>query len=237
MSEINFLRKLWSNKAEDLVHIQFQKFSKGEFKNKSVISASLSKEKYKISATYEFSNEFVMALAEKILEKKTTVTGVIISTRDLSDEISFKEKKQFMGVKQYIIDAEMSGKEIITLCNKLPSSFFALSFKTDDSELKIKTKSPKSAKPSTKGDSKPAPDFCKITTTDNKLAEDILFDVDIKNFKKADICHTFIIKEIILPKNESDPSKMRELAKRKGVIIRKLVVDGKESVEEKDFTA
>lgn len=237
MEEGNFLRKIWSNKIDELVHLQFQKFSKGEFKGKALISSSFSKDTYKISTTAEFANELVRAVAGKLGDKKTRVTGAIISTRDLSSEISFKDKKQFMGIKQYVIDTEMSGKEILALCDKLHSAFFALSFKTDGTELKIKAKAPKSAKPSSRGEAKKAPDFCKIITTDKKIAEDILFDLDMNNSKKVDIEHTFLIKEIIIPKNEKDPSKMREMAKRKGIIIRKVLLDGKEIIKEKEFTA
>ncbi len=235
--DYNFIKKIWNNGIDNIVRLQFQKFSRGEFKNRALISASLSKNIYKILTTYEFANELVRVLAEKLGDKKTKVTGAIISTRDLSNELKFKDKKQFMGVKQYLIDSEMSGKEILDVCNKIPSSFIALSFNAVDSELKIKAKAPKSAKPSSKGDSKPVPDFCKLITTDKNLVKDILFDIDIDNFKKAEINHTFFIKEIILPKNEKDPIKIRELAKRKGTIIRKVIVDGKESIKEKEFIA
>ncbi len=235
--DYNFIKKIWDNETDNLVHIQFQKFSRGEFKNRALILASLSKNIYKILTTHEFANGFVRALAEKLGDKKTRVTGAIISTRDLSNEIKFKDKKQFMGVKQYLVDGEMSGKEIVEIIDKIPSSFIALSFKIDDSELKIKAKAPKSAKPSSKGELNPVPDFCKLITTDKTLVRDILFDMDIDNFKKAEINHAFLIKEIILPKNEEDPAKIRELAKRKGTIIRKVIVDGKESFKEKEFIA
>ena len=237
MKDINFLKKVWDNNIDELVHLQFQKFSKGEFRYKALISASSSKDAYKILTTYEFANEFVRALAEKLGDKKTKVTGAIISTKDLSNDVKFKDKKQFMGVKQYIIDAEMSGKEILDFCNKLPNSFMALSFKTEDSELKTKAKAPKSAKPSSKGEAKPNSNFCKLITEDRELVKNILFDLDIGNLKKAEIEHTFLINEIIYPKNETEPSRIREMAKRKGIIIRKIIVDGKESVREKDFTA
>jgi len=55
--------------------------------------------------------------------------------------------------------------------------------------------------------------------------------------KKAKISHTFLIEEIILPQGEKDFSKIREMTKRKGKIIRKMEIDGKESQEEKGFEA
>lgn len=235
MGDINFIHKIWDNKADVSVHLQFQKFSKGEFKNKAVIKASVSSGKTKIHTTSEFANEFVMAVAEKLGSKKTSVRGIIVSTRNLEGELDFQSKKQFMGIRQYVIDAEISGDKIIELCNKFSSSFMALSFDADDTQLKIKPKAPKSAKPPVKEEIGPKADFCKLTTTDNGLVKDILFDVD--DFKKAEISHTFIIKEIILPKNVSDPVKIREMAEKKGIIIRKINIDGKESIREKEFTA
>lgn len=243
MKSLNFLKKVWDDNIDDIVHLQFQKFSKGEFKNKALISASASKDSYKILTTYEYANEFVRALAEKLGDKKAKVTGIIVSTLNLKENPEFHkilahcEVKQFMGVKQFKISQEFTGKEITDLLDKFPKAFFALSFKTEESELKIKAKAPKSAKPSSKGDAKPNYNFCKLITEDRELVKNILFDLDIDNLKKAEIEHTFLINEIIYPKNETEPSRIREMAKRKGIIIRKIIVDGKESVREKDFTA
>ena len=65
-----FIKKIFNGKAEgdDFVHIQFQKFSRGEFKNKALINARKVKDKFKISTTAEYANELVRMLAEKIRE-------------------------------------------------------------------------------------------------------------------------------------------------------------------------
>ncbi len=165
----SFIKKIFERKIDNLVHIQFQKFSKGEFKSRALINVSKVKDKFNISTTYEFANELIRNVAELIPKgDKVKVSGAIVSTRDLTGEINFINKKQFMGVKQYILDTEMTGDEIIKLCNKLPNSFIALSFSTGDSELKIKAKAPKSAKPST-SDKKTKPDFCKLKTANEKV--------------------------------------------------------------------
>ncbi|MEM3112828.1 MAG: hypothetical protein QXI33_00185 [Candidatus Pacearchaeota archaeon] len=231
----SFIKKIFDKKADNFVHIQFQKFSRGEFKDRALINASKSNNKYNISTTYEFARELVMGVAELIPKgHKVKVSGAIISTRDLEGEISYKDKKQFMGVKQYLIVSEMSGEEILNLCNKLPTSFIGLSFSAGDTELKIKPKAPKSAKPST-SEKAPVPDFCKLKTSNEKLVSSLLFD--IKDFKKVEIKHDFIISELKIPKDEKDPSKMRENTIRKGKIIRHLVVDGKKETREIFFEA
>src|SRR3989344_7718161 len=100
----SFIKKIFDGKTDELVHIQFQKFSRGEFKDKAVILYSYSKDKYSLSTTYEYSNDFARAMAEKLGDSKTKVTGVIVSTRDLTGQVNFVDKKQFAGVKQYILD-------------------------------------------------------------------------------------------------------------------------------------
>lgn len=237
-----FIKKIFERKTDEVVHAQFQKFSRGEFRGKALVKAKKSGGKFFISTTYEYSNEFVRMVAEKIKdEEKTKVTGAIISTRNLKELPEFNkiianaEVKQFMGIKQFKIDLEMSREQILDICNIFHSSFLALSFSAGNTQLKIKAKSPKSSKPSTKTQGIPNPDFCKLQTDDELLAKNILFDVP--DFKKLVISHDFIISELDIPKNESDPAKMREKTIRKGRIIRKLNIDGKSIVREVNFEA
>ncbi len=215
------------------MHLQFQKFGKGEFKDKALIHAKKSGKGYTISTTPEFANELVREVAEKLGDNKAKVTGAVVSTSDLKEELDFKEIKQFQGVKRYIIDSEMSGDGIISLLDKFPKAFFAFSFEAGDSKLKIKPKAPKSAKPKAKGEKKPKPGFCKINTSDKMLAEDFIFENP--EFKRAEITHHFIINELIKPEGESDFARIRELAKRRGKIIRESEIDGEKTVKEKEF--
>lgn len=231
---MNFIKKIFKNQPDNSVHLQFQKFGKGEFRNRALINARKSGNKYTILTTAEFANELVREVAGKLGGNKARVTGAIVSTNDLKEELDFKEIKQFQGVKRYIIDEEMDGDEILSLLEKFPKAFFALSFNCDkdSTSLKIKPKAPKSGKPGKKGE-KPKPNFCKITTTDKMLAEDFVFEVP--DFKKAEIDHKFIINEIIQLEGETDYARIRELAKRKGEIIREALIDGKEIRKKMDF--
>ncbi len=234
---MNFIKKIFDNNIDDSVHSQFKKFSKGEFKDRAVLKARQSKGKYTISTTYEFANELIKDVAKKLGNEKTIVKGAIVSTSDLTGEIDFKDKKQFQGVKRYLIEKELNGNEILDLIEKFPHAFFALSFKTekDNTILKIKPKAPKSGKAKSKGGKKPNPNFCKLITMDKKLGESFVFEKT--DFKKAEINHHFIINQLIYPENEKDYSKIRELTKRKGKIIRETNIDDKETVKEIEFTA
>jgi len=232
---MNFIKKIFDGKIDDSVHQQFQKFSKGEFRNRALIKAKNSKGNYSIHTTNEFANGLVRGLAEKLGNNKANITGVVVSTSDLTGELDFKSKKQFMGIKQYGIDNEMSGKEIIELLDKLPKAFFALSFKVNEEELKIKPKAPKSAKPSTKTEKKINPDFCKLKTKDKNIAESFVFEKP--DFKLAEISHTFLITDLIMPEGETDFSKIREMSKRKGKIIREGGIDSQKIKKEIEFEA
>jgi len=234
---MNFIKKIFDRNSDNLVHLQFQKFSKGEFKNKAIIEAKKSGNKYTIKTSPEFANEFVQMMGEKLGEQKTPVKGAIISTMDLKDELEFKEVKQFQGVKRYLIDSEMSGSEILSLLNKFPKNFFALSFNAGEDILKIKPKAPKSGKPG-KGKETPKADFCSLKTTDEKIGKSFIFEVP--DFKNAKINHTFIIESIEIPeelKDSNDFKKIREESKRKGKIIRNSIIDGKEMKKEIEFQA
>jgi len=237
---MNFIKKIFDGEIGEDIHLQFQKFSKGEFRDKALIKAKKTKEKFTINTSAEFANEMVRKVAEKLGEDKTRITGAIISTRNLKEEPIFRdilansEVKQFQGVRRFIINTEMSGKDIIKFLDECPKAFFALSFDAGDSKLKIKPKAPKSGKPG-KGDDKPKVDFCKLITTDAGWGRSFVFEKP--DFDNAEINHPFLITELIYPEGEKDFARIRELAKRKGKIIREAKIDGQIIKTEKEFVA
>ncbi len=236
---MNFIKKIFDGDVDESVHLQFQKFSKGEFQNRALIEAKKTGKGYTIKTSAEFVNGLVRVMAEKLGEESARVTGAIVSTQDLTGELEFKDKKQFQGVKRYLIDREMSGKEIINLIEKFPKNFFALSFEVNDNKLKIKPKAPKSGKPGKEKEGGPKADFCRLKTSDKNIAEDFVFDTlkgtSKPDFKEAKINHVFFVEELILPDGEKDFAKMREMAKRKGRIVRTAVIDGVEMKKEFGF--
>jgi hypothetical protein len=234
---MNFIKKVFDETIDDSVHLQFQKFGKGEFRDRALVKVKKTGSKYTITTSSEFTNDLVRVMAEKLRNNKTQVTGAIVSTSDLKGELEFKEIKQFQGVKRYLIDNEMSGEEILNLLNKFPKVFFALSFSAEASVLKIKPKGPKTGKPKNKEEA-PKPDFCKLITNNEIIAKAFVFEKI--NFNLAEINHVFLIEQIIIPeelKQEKDFAKVREMAKRKGKIIRKAIIDSQEIKTEKEFIA
>jgi len=235
---MNFIKKVVEGRSDDFVHIQFQKFGKGEFRYRALIEAKKTREKYTIKTSAEFANELVLFMAKKLGENKTRITGAIVSTSNLKGDLEFKDIKQFQGVKRYIIDNEMSGLEILNLLEKFPKNFFALSFSVGENILKIKPKAPKSGKPGSKNEETPKADFCSLKTDNSEIAKAFIFENP--NFKNAKINHTFFIEKIQIPeelKNSTNFALIREKSKRVGRILRKGEIDGKNIEKEYTFEA
>lgn len=233
---MNFIKRIFDNQIDNSVHLQFQKFSRGEFKDRALIEAKKQGAGYKIKTSAEFANELVRAMAKKLGDKKTQVEGAVFSTLEL--EIDYKTKKKSpQGIIRYVIEKEMSGSEITNLLNKFPKNFFAFSFSVGEDILKIKTKAPKSGK-SGKGDEMPKADFCSLKTSDSEIGKNFVFEKP--DFHRAIITHTFLIEKIEIPdvlKNSKDFAKIREESKRVGKIIRIANIDGKEERREIKFGA
>jgi len=230
----NIFRKIFLGEIDDSIHDEFIRFGKGRFESRYLIDGKRQKDKWNIKTSYEFANYFVRRCLEN--QDEIEVSGIIVCTYDLRNDIKFNiEKiKQFAGVKQYVINTRVKNAEIIDLMNKYPRAFYALSFSTNKNELKIKAKTPKNGKPSTK-DSETKADFCSLKTNDEDIVKDLFFD--FQDFKEIRIKHTIQIDSIEIPKGIGDPIKMRELAKKKGGIIRDIEIDGRKEKREKEFSA
>lgn len=229
------IKKIFAENNDENVHNEFIKFGKGEFKFRYLIEAKKQKDKWSIKTSAEFTNFFVRKCLETV-SGDLKLHGVIIYTSELDgNKLSVERVKQFMGVKQYIINTEAKAQDILELMENYPRAFYALSFSAGNCELKIKAKAPKNGKPSNKGEGEPKADFCSLKTPNKEIIDDLFFDVP--DFKEIKVKHTIQINEVILPQGVEEPTKIRELARKKGKIIRELNIDGTKSFMEKDFEA
>lgn len=234
----NFLRKVFEEEFDDSVHSELVKFSRGVFENRYLLECKKQASKWSIKSSVEFANFFVMRCLKKMDEnEEIDVKGIIVSTFDLTGDVEFEiEKvKKYMGIQQAVIRTKTTPEKIWSVMEKYPKAFYALSFKTDDCELKVKEKAPKSGKPGSKGEEGPKADFCSLKTTDEDLIKDLFFD--IPDFKEVKINHTIVVENIEIPQDVKDPAKMREMAKREGKVIRKIYADGKKLEKEYLFKA
>ncbi len=229
------IKKIFDNVMDEEVHSELLKFGRGEYSNRYLIEVNKQGSGWRIKTSSEFGNFFVKRC---LPSGKVAIKGVIISTFELDVDFEIKKTSNFQGIRKTEIDTELEGQKILDLIEKYPRCFFALSFKTDKCDLKIKPKAPKSAKPGKSGEDGPKADFCSLKTTDKEIVDELLFDIK-GDFKEGKINHTIKIDEIIYPSDFKDmkPEEVREKSKRKGKVIRKIEVDGEVFKEEAEFEA
>jgi hypothetical protein len=214
----SFIRKIFEGEADNDCHKYFVRFGKGKYERRFLISLAKSK-KIKIRGSFELANDLVKFVNENADLK---FSGKVLS----NDKIPGKEGKKKGGSFAY----EISESPIEEFKNVY---FYLLNASSEDIVLKIKKSLPKPGKNVDKIDDK----FCSLDLDLkywDKVKETFFWDFP-DNVKKAKVGHTLEIDGIVLPEGVDDPVKMRDLAKRKGKIIRKMDIDGKEQTSEKEL--
>ena len=223
-----FIKKLFEGKEDESVHRQFVRFGKGTYGSRTILNVTKQTDKIKISSTFELANDFVEFISS--LAPRFSVSGIVLSKEKIG---SFEFRKK-AGVLACDIEKEMTSAELKELASKSYASL--LDCNAPGISLKMKKTLPK---PGKSGEGKTNDKFC-VMELDKRFwlqfHKEFLFDAP-QEFKKARVEHTYIIKDIIMPQGEKDFEKIRVLAKRKGTLVRKVIMDGKESVKEKGFVA
>lgn len=232
---MNFIKKLFDGQIDEKVHLQFIRFGKGEYGGRFAVSLWKTK-KVKIKTSFEFANDLVKLCSEF---GNCNVSGMVLSKKDISGMMSknnikgdSKAKRSGLFYQNDIESQELTGEQLKKLEEE--SYFALLDLEGDGFKLKIKKKLPKPGKNEKKIDNK----FCQLEVDEKfypKIKEDLFWDVS--DAKKINIAHKVIIDEIVMPGGEKDFSKIREIAKRKGKIIREGDIGGQEFRKEIDFEA
>lgn len=228
-----FIKKIFQNQVDENVHRQFVRFGKGTFPGRAAIKITRQPEKIKIGTSFELSSDVAEFVAEI---SNSTFSGIVMSKEDIKP-IFEKNGLDIIGTKKLgllVYNVEnINSKVILEIKDKAYT--FLLDAQGPGIFLSSKKKLPK---PGKSGDAKIDDKFCQLEL-DTKFWPQVKseFAFDLPDFKKALAVHTYTITDIIMPKGEKDFEKIRLLAKRKGKIIRKITIDGKEIVKEKDFEA
>jgi len=229
---MNFIWKIFHDKIDETVHWQFIRFGKGEYKKRALLSLRKTKN-IKIKSSFEFANDLVLFLSEL---PGVSFNGSIWSKKEIPGLHGIKKEGKIVYNASNLIGRQI--KEIAPLVY-----YFLLNTDGNGIKLRIKSKLPKPGKSEGKIDDK----FCQLELDEKyygNIKEDFFWD--LPECKKANIEHMFIIKDIIMPKTEARPgvatlekdyTKIREIAKRKGRIIRIANVDGREVKKEIEFEA
>ncbi len=219
-----FIKKVFEKKIDEETHRKFVRFGRGVYGKKAMISLHKTA-KVKLAGSFEFANDFVNLVSERGNFK---FSGIILSREKLDLE---NEKK-----KSGIFNYEVSGLESQKI-KEIKDKIYYMLLDADgaDLTLKIKKKLPKPGK----GENAKVDDrFCQIEA-DLKYYPVIkqVFFWDIPDCKKVKAEHVFEITSLELPKGEKDFEQIRLETKRKGRIIRKLEIDSRQDVKEKEFEA
>lgn len=223
-----FIKNIFVNKIDDGVHQQFIRFGKGNYATKAVVNAKISGNNAKASGTFELANDFVLLCSD--LAPKLKISGIILS----KEKMNLENERKKSGIFEYSIDKEIDSKELKNIVEKC---YFALiDCQAPGISFKVKKKLPR---PGKSGDTKVNDKFCALELDMKffpKLKDGFFWDAPV--FKKARAEHSYLISEIIIPKElekEKNFDKIRQEAKRKGVLTRKVIADGKETVKEINF--
>ncbi len=219
-----FIKKIFENNIDEQVHRQFIRFSRGSFAGRAALKLD-KKEKIKLSGSFEFSNDFSVFAAEN---SDLKFSGIVLIREEILD---FGKGKGKNGVSEYGVENINSAK-----VNEIKDKAYALLLDAEGNGISLKMKKKKLPKPGKSGELKIDDKFC-ILEADLRYWEKMKDFFMLPECKKAKISHTYIIEDVIVDKNEKDFVKMRENAKKKGKIIRKMVVDGNETKTEKEFEA
>ncbi len=223
-----FIKKLFEGKQDECVHRQFVRFGKGTYGSRAIINVVKQADKIKISSSFEFANDFVEFISN--FAPRFSVSGIVLS-RDKIEGFDFRKKA---GVLACDIEKELVNTELRELASKAYATLLDCS--APGISLKMKKKLPK---PGKSGEGKTNDKFCMLELDKRfwpQVHNEFLFDLS-QEFKKARMEHTYIIRDIVMPQGEKDFEKIRIMAKRKGTLVRKIIVDGKETVKEKEFVA
>lgn len=233
---MNFIWKIFHDKVDETVHRQFIRFGKGEYRKRALLSLWKTKN-IKIKSSFEFANDLVLFAASL-----GTGAGDIAFNGNIWGKEQIPELRGIKKEGKIVYNvSNLTGRQIREIAPLV--YYFLLNADGNGIKLRIKSKPPKPGKSEDKVDDK----FCQLELDEKyygNVKEDFFWD--LPECKKANIEHIFIIKDIIMPKVEAHPgvttletdyTKIRETAKRKGKIIRIENVDGREVKKEIEFEA
>ncbi len=221
---MNFLRSIFEGKQHPLVREKFTRYGKGDYE-RFLFEVKKGKD-LKIKSSFDFANDFVGIIAERIKED-ANVSGKIIAAKDFEKELGIEIADYSKRGKLYTaeINSKLKPEQLRSIYDKMKEEFLLLKIESSSYRLKTANSLPKPG-----GSIKP--NFCSATLPLDCLEE---FSWDVKkDFKLLTIKHVLHITDVEFSQElmKSDPLRARLEAKRKGKIERILDVDGK--VESKE---
>jgi hypothetical protein len=234
---MNFIRKIAQNQVDEETHNAFVRYSLGEFEKEDYVIKVTGKN-LKIGGGFEWVN-VLLKFTCSLCEGEVELSGAIPTMKEITPildkyGVQYEAKRRYgkSGTK-YELKATMPAGKALEMLQELSNNYLLINLKSEGRTVKIK----KMETPKPGG---LVPKFVLVTLKKedaDKVRQEFLFDIDVGDFKEAIINHTYKITDINVDEAllEQDPARARKEAKRKGIIYRKVVVDGNEYKKEYNF--
>jgi hypothetical protein len=230
---INFIKNVSEKKVDPFTHHEFVRYSIGSF-DKEPFTIQVGKN-IKIQSGFEYVNTFCRFLAS-IATTNIEIGGAIPTAKDvlkiLQDAgLKVTQDKRF-GKKGaiYNVQGSLTPQKTTQLLNSLLGCYTLLDLTDGSRSMKVKKKeTPKLGSPSEK--------FVTVVLPLSdlpKIIAEFLFDQKVTTFSSVQVLQTYEIVEIKVDEKLVlvEPERARTEALRKGRIIRRVIIDGKESKTE-----
>ncbi len=249
---MNFLKEIFrGNSEQDYIHQKFVKYGRGEFEGPA-ITVKKTGNSINVKGSYDYSNILGWIIAKNSSQNlirgqsprssETKGLGLKISGSIISKnltEVSLEgygikpvKSKKKSGIFTFDIKGVFSSGSIKNLYEDLKDSAILFDISSEKGNLKTKKKIPN---PGAKMDRQ----FCSASLNSsalNEIANEIIFDDGVGEFKEIKMSHRYLINELLIPEEyKNDPATARVKAKRKGIIKRILEIDGKITGKEHDL--
>lgn len=233
---MNFLKEIfYGDQNQEYIHQKFVKYGKGEFEGPA-ITVKKTGNSINVNGSYDYSNILGWIIA-KNSSQNLKISGSIIS-KNLT-EVSLEgygikpvKSKKKSGIFTFDIKGVFSSGSIKNLYEDLKDSAILFDISSEKGNLKTKKKIPN---PGAKMDRR----FCSASLNSsalNEIANEIIFDDGVGEFKEIKMSHRYLINELLIPEEyKNDPATARVKAKRKGIIKRILEIEGKITGKEHDL--
>lgn len=222
---INFMKNIHDNSVDDKTHQKFIRYGIGQFEKeemKITVGSSI-----KVYAGFEYLDTMFWMLSE-VVKDDVELNGTIVSKKDILSEIKdFGIEPKNVTGKKYTIKETFSADRFREFVKTFSGYVLLVKVKSKPYALTMKASVPKPGKLVEK--------FLSATFSKDDydlIRKELLFDHEA-DFKQASIRHLYEITNIDIPEEyEDDPAKARLHAVRKGKVIRKMVIDGEERINE-----
>ncbi len=230
---MHYIRDIFENKENDHAHSKFVRYSKGIFTG-PMLTLKFEKSQVKVSTSFHLVDELLFFIAQKIGDCELDVRGSLSWNKDLGLElerngIKYLKASKSRGIFKYELKNKVKFKSFVeTFINY---NLF-ISFEVNDIKFTCKDKAPKAS-------DEVVADFCKLKIPYeyvDSFMKDFCFDIKDKSLKNIEISNGIEINDIIFPAGKLSFEDIRRLSKRKGKIIRKIIINKKdETKHEKEF--